>query len=391
MRALLLVMLLLAVAAGQVSSSFAADAQNCPQAIRALVSDVEANTIEDPKALRKYKYLNFVKALVSGKLSNNTPFVRVIPTDACNLKCSYCFQRSDDPFQMSKEQFKSYLEKAKEHRIGMMTFLGGEPMTWKHLDYAIAEASRAKVITDITTNGTLLNADSIDRLGRAGLDFLNISVDGLTKTEVSSKTSIVANQEIITQLRLAKEKYGMRYRMNSVIYKKNFDQVKALIEFSKEQDIPISLGFVVPHSHGDHIADPGMYFTEQDSALLDEIINYVVAKKRAGYPIIDPEEYFTGMRKFVRKEEFWKCNYPTRFGWINITPRGEIRSCTKKMDVLPGFTFLGLTKEKIGDLKRTLDPMVKSCNKNCYSNCAFDSYFYRTHKIRAMKKMLGLE
>ncbi|OFZ23210.1 MAG: hypothetical protein A2X94_02935 [Bdellovibrionales bacterium GWB1_55_8] len=363
----------------------------CLKAIHSLCDPVlNANTIANPKSRKKYKYLNFANALIRGRIAHNTPFVRVIPTDLCNLKCSYCFQRSDDPFQMSKEQFSAYLKKAKEHHIGMMTFLGGEPMIWPHLDYAIAEATRANVITDITTNGTRLNAESVDRLGRAGLDFLNISVDGLTTTEVSSKTSVVVKKELLDHLKKAKEKYGMQFRVNSVIHKNNFEEIKQLIEFSKEHEVPISLGYVVPHSHGDHIADPAMYFTKDDTAQLNEIISHIIAKKRAGYPIIDPEEYFTGMHKFLKRENFWSCNYPTRYGWVNITPRGEIRSCTKKMDVMPGFTFLGLTQTKIKALKETLEPMVKTCNKNCYSNCAFDSYFYRTHKVEAMKKLLGI-
>lgn len=367
---------------------------SCFQAVHSLIKVFKPTHNKDlvnPKNLKKYKYMNMAQALLFAHSGDNTPFVRIIPTDSCNLRCSYCFQFNKDPYQMTIEQFTSYLEKGKKSHVGMMTFLGGEPMTWKHLYTAIEGATRAHILTDMTTNGTLLNKKSIDRLGKSGLDFLNISVDGVKKSLVSKKTSVIERKELIGYLKEAEKKYGMKTRINSVIHKGNFDDIKQLIEFSKENDIPISLGFVVPHSSGEQVAGHATYFHQEDTELLNEIIEYIIAKKKAGYRIIDPEEYFEGMHKYIKREEFWSCNYPTRYGWVNVTPRGGIRSCTKKMDQLKGMDFLSLDAMKLKEMKSTLRTMVNKCNKDCYSNCAFDSWFYKTHKFKAIKKALGME
>jgi MoaA/NifB/PqqE/SkfB family radical SAM enzyme len=346
---------------------------------------------DHPKLRRPLKYLNLLKALVVSRITPATPFVRFIPTDACNLSCAYCWQRREDPYQMSKEDFDQYLDKAKSHHLGMVTFLGGEPMTWRHLYEGIAECNRNNIITDMTTNGTALTQKNIFKLAQAGLDFLNISVDGITKTNVSDKNSLVAKEGILDNLQKAREQFGMRYRVNAVIYKNNFEEIKQLMEFSYKNNVPISLGYIIPPIKKGFLGDPSKYFTLEDRELLEEIITYIITKRRQGYPVIDPEEYFEGIFKYLNGEEFWECNYPTRYGWINITPRGELRSCTKKMDEVPGYTFLTLNKKKIDQYRQGQQTMVDSCNKDCYSNCAYDSYYYRVNKIATIKKALGID
>ncbi len=362
---------------------------------RTIVSKVHsikgAITQKLPRPKKVAKFLNMARALAVSSVIPSTPFIRMLPTDACNLKCKYCWQRRDDPRQMSGKQFNQYLAKAKEHHVGMMTFLGGEPMIWKGLFGAIESCTRASVMTDMTTNGTKLNQKSIDRLGKAGLDFLNISVDGITKTKVSSKNSIIIRQGLLKHLHEAKRKYGMHFRVNAVIHRKNFEEIKQLIEFSKEHGIPISLGYIVPPLKKAQRTNSDLYFSMKDRALLNEIIGHILAKKKQGYKIIDPKSYFTDIFRFLKGEKFWDCNYPTKHGWINVTPTGELRSCTKKMDEVPGYTFLGLNKKKIKSYKQVLQKKVDQCNTTCYSNCAYDSAYYKNNKGAALKKAFGLE
>jgi len=310
----------------------------------------------------------------------------MIPTDRCNLNCGYCWQKRNDPREMSISEFNAYLAKAKKLGVGIITFLGGEPMIWLGLYDAISSCTRANVLTDLTTNGTLLNAATIEQLGQAGLDYLNISVDGIEPTAVSSKNSIVRG-DTLSLLKQARRKHGMHFRINSVIYKNNFEQVKAMIEFARQHNVQISLGYVVPPFEGGHSSDDGIYFGLKDEKLLKEIVDYIIAKRRQGYPIIDPEEYFTGIFRFLRREKFWDCNYPKRYGWVNVTPSGKVRSCTKKMDELD-YDFLDLDGARLKSLREVLAGKVAKCNPHCYSNCAFDSHFYTHNKLAFLKKII---
>jgi MoaA/NifB/PqqE/SkfB family radical SAM enzyme len=332
------------------------------------------------------KFITLQNAYIRSKFGDYTPFVRVLPTDECNLKCKYCWQRRETSDQMTLGEFGKYLAKAKQLKAGIITFLGGEPMFWPHIYEAIKMCTEENILTDMTTNGTLLNRENIEKLGRAGLDYLNISVDGLFETSVSCKNAVV-RENILENLKNAKRNYGVHFRINAVMYKNNFEQIKKLVNFAEQNNIQISLGYIVPPLKKEHIVDPNIYFRQEDKALLDEIIKFIIEHKKQGHTIIDPEQYFTNIYKYLRQEKFWKCNYPTRYGWVNIAPDGRIRSCTKKMDEL-NFTYLDLDSKKIRSLRKTLEDKTNECNIHCYSNCAFDSYFYTHNKLEFFKKVL---
>jgi MoaA/NifB/PqqE/SkfB family radical SAM enzyme len=278
---------------------------------------------------------------------------------------------------MTWDTYARVLDKARKLKVGLLSFLGGEPMLWEHIYDAIARCSKHHILTDITTNGTLLNDDTIHKLGSAGLNYLNISVDTRDNFSVSKK-NILFDENIMKSLKSAEKKYGMRLRMNSVISNNNFDDIKLLLELSKESKTPLSLGFIVPNMN---TADnKEICFSEKDNELLEKIISYILAKKKDKYPIIDPDSYFKNVFRFIKFESFWKCNYPTKYGWINVIANGAIRSCTKKMDDT-GIEFLSLTSKSIKSFKKSLEAPVKECNPYCYSNCAYDSSFYKRNKV----------
>lgn len=323
--------------------------------------------------LKILKNLNFLKCFAISCYKYTTFFVRVIPTDNCNLDCDYCYQKNNDASNMSWDLFGQVFDKAISLNVGLINFLGGEPMLWEHLYDAILLCSKHNILTDMTTNGTMLNDATIQRLGSSGLDYLNISVDTKNNYSVTRKNTLF-NKSLVNTLKSAEKKYGMKLRMNAVIYNNNFEDIKLLLELSRKSKIPLSLGFIVPDINT--TVNKEIYFSEKDFSLLKEIVDYILKKKKEKYPIIDTDSYFTDVFGFIKHESFWNCNYPTKFGWINVTANGAIRSCTKKMDET-GIDFLSLTPDRIATLKKQLEASVKDCNPYCYSNCAYDSAYYK--------------
>ena len=242
------------------------------------------------------------------------------------------------------------------------------------------------MLTDLTTNGTLLTPETAERLGKAGLDYLNISVDGSEASSVTCKTSIF-RPGLAEALRDVRDRHHMHTRVNSVIYKDNFPAIQELMEAARSWNFQLSLGFIVPPLDPVLRSEEEIYFTAEDESRLQYIVAVILEKKHAGYPIIDPDSYFENIFKFIHREKFWECNYPTRYGWINVAPSGRIRSCTKKMDELD-FLFLDLDLEKLRELRAILRQKTAACNIDCYSNCAYDSYYYTHNKGAMLKKVL---
>jgi hypothetical protein len=52
------------------------------------------------------------------------------------------------------------------------------------------------------------------------------------------------------------------------------------------------------------------------------------------------------------------------------------------------FRFLDLDLESLGRLRAILKEKVSTCNIDCYSKCAYDSYFYTRNKGELIMRVL---
>lgn len=115
--------------------------------------------------------------------------VGLVVTHACNLACSYCYTGEKKRVRMSADVAQRALElafagAAQARARLQLTFFGGEPLLERELVLAIAEEARARslasgqaLVMQLTTNGTLLDAELVQRLGELGVH-LALSIDG---------------------------------------------------------------------------------------------------------------------------------------------------------------------------------------------------------------------
>ncbi len=315
-------------------------------------------------------------------------FLRVIPTDRCNLQCQYCYQNNPNSPTMSRKEFDEVLAKAKQSGTSIISFLGGEPLVWPDIYYAVEQCSRQGVMTTITTNATLLTEENFEKLGKAGLDFLEVSVDSLLSTEQSEK-SFVADKELSARMRRFAKRHKVVTSVNMVVSRDNIESAEELIDFTHYQGYPLSIGFIVPPPgqeqewEGSHLA-----FTEADFPALEAFTAMVLSKKRQGYKIIEPPSYFQGIFDFVQGKHCWDCgSHRKKFSGITVAPDGRLRTCTKLMDSTE-HCFLDLTPRKIREVRASTRAIISQCNPRCYSNCAYNAFYYTRHKWQFLFQQL---
>ncbi|MGA8367041.1 MAG: radical SAM protein, partial [Candidatus Acidiferrales bacterium] len=95
----------------------------------------------------------------------------------------------------------------------IITISGGEPLLHPELDAIIARIRRNGIIAGLITNGYLVVAERIERLNRAGLEYLQISIDNVQPDDVSKKSLKVLNQK----LELLAEHAEFHININSVL------------------------------------------------------------------------------------------------------------------------------------------------------------------------------
>lgn len=117
----------------------------------------------------------------------------LFPTNACNLRCSYCYA-NNKPGYMTKEMMHkmlTWLFEKQEHKNITCHFFGGEPtVMWDmivdvvQLGNAMAKSNGYNVRWSMTSNGVLLDKTKLDFIEanfRPGNPFL-LSIDGRPKT-----------------------------------------------------------------------------------------------------------------------------------------------------------------------------------------------------------------
>src|SRR5579859_3419782 len=154
------------------------------------------------------------RMLWKGIVSTGHPVLaHVIPMRRCNLACAYCNEYDDFSKPVPLETMIERLDSLAALGTTVVSMSGGEPLMHPELDEIVAHIRRRGVIAGMITNGYLLTAERIERLNRAGLEHLQISIDNVMPDEVSKKSLKVLDKK----LQILAEYAEFHVNINSVI------------------------------------------------------------------------------------------------------------------------------------------------------------------------------
>ena len=115
------------------------------------------------------------------------------PTTGCNFRCTMCqvsspnFSSKNLDFEMFKKVIKDNNQLLKIKLQGM-----GEPLVNSKFFDMVDFASKRGIVSEITTNGSLLNEANIVKLFNSNLSRITISIDGAT-SETFEKIRVKSN------------------------------------------------------------------------------------------------------------------------------------------------------------------------------------------------------
>src|SRR5260370_27377027 len=122
-------------------------------------------------------------------VSTDQPLLaHLIPIRRCNLACTYCNEFDDFSKPVPAEQMLRRVDQLGDLGTSVITISGGEPMLHPQLDDIIHRMRQRRIVSGLITNGYLMTADRIQRLNRAGLGGLQISMHKVNPAEVSKKS-----------------------------------------------------------------------------------------------------------------------------------------------------------------------------------------------------------
>src|ERR1700750_1056625 len=121
---------------------------------------------------------------------------QIVPMRFCNLSCAYCneYDKVSEPVPL--EEMLRRIDHLARLGTSIITISGGEPLTHPELDEIIARIRHHGRVAGMITNGYLLVPERIQRLNKAGLDHLQISIDNVQPDEISKKSLKVLDKKL---------------------------------------------------------------------------------------------------------------------------------------------------------------------------------------------------
>jgi MoaA/NifB/PqqE/SkfB family radical SAM enzyme len=169
-------------------------------------------------------------------------------TNRCNLRCEMCdisrvSSRKED--ELTTEEVKKIILQIKDLGVRHLIFSGGEPLLRDDLLEVIGYAISSGIkMVDIITNGTLLNEEAVGKLGRAGLNHITVSLDGLKEVNnsIRGEGSFEKSERGIDFLNSYKRNTGASnptLGINFTIMDKNVGEMLKMVEFARGKNCNI--------------------------------------------------------------------------------------------------------------------------------------------------------
>lgn len=191
------------------------------------------------------RLLEWSKGNLQGPIS-----IHLDPTNRCNLKCRFCWQRSHERFgwldtsnELSEEKLLSIVKEASE--LGVKDWLisgGGEPFVRTDTTVAVMRAiKKYGMWGDIITNGTIPKNRHLEQIVKCGWDAFRVSINAPTAKEHDFLVGMnraferaVSNVKKLVELKKKLKTDKPEIGFNTVINRKNYFMMPEIVEFLNE-------------------------------------------------------------------------------------------------------------------------------------------------------------
>jgi MoaA/NifB/PqqE/SkfB family radical SAM enzyme len=273
---------------------------------------------------------------------------QIVPIRRCNLACAYCneFDATSPPVPLA--EMLRRVDLLADLGTTIITISGGEPMLHPDLDAIIRHIRRRGAIPTLITNGYFLTPERIRRLNRAGLDYLQISIDNVMPDDTSKKSLKVLDRK----LQWLAEHAEFSVTVNSVLGSPVRNPEDALVIGTRARELNLTSTVGILHDGGGQLR-----------ALAPEQVSIYERLLGFGNSLFSFAQYDRFQRNIARGlPNQWHCRAGGRF--LYICEDGLVHYCSQQRGT-PGIPLQEYTKD---DLRREAR-RVKSCAAYCTISC----------------------
>ena len=281
-----------------------------------------------------------------------SPFLtQMVVIRRCNLSCGYCseYDKTSDPVPV--QVLEDRLRKLKELGTFGISLTGGEPTMHPELPRLIRTCRELRFYrTGMITNGFLLRPELIETLNQAGLQKMQISIDGVHANETTQK---VLNN-LKKRLQWLRDHARFQVVVSSVIGACPPEEAEEVVSFALKMGFAARV-LLVHDEHGQ------VKLNSEELRSFRNVVGMLPRRWR------EPSDY---RERLIRQGSApFKCRAGSRY--LYIDEYGMVNWCSQTRTVwskpLMGYTLKDLREQFY---------KYKSCHATCTLNCArSQSYF----------------
>ena len=281
-----------------------------------------------------------------------SPFLtQMVVIRRCNLSCGYCseYDKTSDPVPV--QVLEDRLRKLKELGTFGISLTGGEPTLHPELPRLIRTCRELRFYrTGMITNGFLLRPELIETLNQAGLQKMQISIDGVHANETTQK---VLNN-LKKRLQWLRDHARFQVVVSSVIGACPPEEAEEVVSFALKMGFAARV-LLVHDEHGQ------VKLNSEELRSFRNVVGMLPKRWR------EPSDY---RERLIRHGSApFKCRAGSRY--LYIDEYGMVNWCSQTRTVWSK-PLMGYTRN---DLREQFYK-YKSCHATCTLNCArSQSYF----------------
>ena len=255
-------------------------------------------------------------------------------TRECNLRCKHCCSNAtDSPHsnELTTDEAKRVITEIAEAGTQLLILDGGESLMREDIYDLIAHAQSMGLQPMLGTNATLLSSESAERMKKAGIKAIAISIHG---AEAKSHDDF-CNREGSWDRAMAGIRNvtaaGIPFQINTCIHRQNLGQLDNIIGLAKSLNaIAIEIFQYVPVGKGKEHPNLALT-TEEKKFLISRIIQHQLNDKNMVYRCIALPQFWVEVERTVTEKEslqrFTRSCCGTALRYCHVSYEGTVYPC----------------------------------------------------------------
>jgi heme d1 biosynthesis radical SAM protein NirJ len=157
----------------------------------------------------------------------------------CNLTCKHCYTTSANihfPDELSTQEIFTVMADLKSFHVPVLILSGGEPLLRTDLFDISNYARQLGFYVALSTNGTLINENTIKLITAAHYHYVGISLDGMPETHDKFRRHTGAFEQALQGIRLCRDQ-GIKVGIRFTLTQDNAQDLPSLLNLLEEEHL----------------------------------------------------------------------------------------------------------------------------------------------------------